>query len=182
MDSQRMLINYDAFSTSGECITEVEANELRASPDKLMQWAYALSAHGSPLDIQERKLASENAMMIEFLAGEAALAFGVPANKIVPMATIGRVVMVLYEPRRSPDPIVPLMCLFQLSAETINIHNGAVRQMLENQKQIEISHAIHAVLGESVQAQMSREEVFAYVARMRTLKGGMYLPQGGLNV
>lgn len=141
----------------------------------MTRWCFRLQASGEPLIIQRVSLDAEavGADMLQMLSTDAILAYDIPADVVMPLYAVGRTVITEYTPHRRVDPPVPLMSLFDFSRETFGYHASAIKLVL-NGNATGVIQAVRLVMRDALQAEMTREELFAYLNAMLSLSTGSY--------
>lgn len=146
----------------------------------MTRWCFKLQAAGNPLVIHRVPLDAEGVGvdMLQMLTTDAMLSLDVPADTVMPLHSIGRTVIMDYTPHQEVDPPVPLMSLFDLSRETFGYHANAVKLALMHDGR-GVIQAIRLVMRDAIGADMTREELFAYVSTMLALCTGSYRQRYG---
>ncbi len=164
-----------AAPEDGRSITRADVNGLLKNP---ALWLHQ-TMRDKPFEMIERALSVETsgALMLEFLTSMAVLAFRVKAASVRPAKAMYRVALVDYTPWRQADPPVPLLCLFNLPARAVAMHNAAIHLFLSNGDASAMRGAMSLVLQGGVEAGMHPAEAFYYVAKMLSLVTGAYSQQ-----
>ncbi len=161
-----------AAPDDGRRITPADVDALLNNP---AAWLYQ-TMQSNPFEMIEYPLQRETvgALLMEFLTAQAVLAFRVKAAAVKPVKAMYRVALVDYTPWRQTDPPVPLLCMLDLPAKSIAMHNSAIHLFLSRGDASALRGAMSLVLRGGAQSGMHPAEAFYYVAKMLSLVTGAY--------
>ena len=136
------------------------------------RWLTSLSRSPIP---EAQSLESIHPLLQEFFIAQAVLAFQVRADSVQPVAALGRIVLVDYQPWQQPDPPVPLLTLVPLGDAVTRGYNRAIQQFLHTRGQAgrHIGRALPAVLHAGIGI-LTREEAFYLYTKLISLATGAY--------
>jgi len=144
--------------------------DCRALLDNAGRWLMSLP---QPLSLETQPLGNINPLLKEFFIAQAVLAFQARAGSVRPVAALGRIVLIDYEPWQQPDPPVPLLTLTPLDTAVIAGYNRAIRHVLNTGGGRYIGQALPAVLHAGI-GKLTRAEAFYVYTKLISLVTGAY--------
>jgi len=124
---------------------------------------------------EAQRLSDINPLLREFFIARAVLAFQVPAGSVRPVAALGRIILIDYQPWQHPDPPVPLLALTPLDGTVIQRYNRAIGHALGNRNGggRYIGQALPLVLHAAIGV-FTRAEAFYFYTKLISLATGAY--------
>lgn len=143
------------------------------------QWLMTLQSLDT---IQPRQLQNISPLLKEFLIAQAVLAFQVRATAVKPVAALGRVVLIDYQPWQQPDPPVPLLTLLPFSKSITTFYNRAIQHSLSDtnlKNGALLSRALTQVLQAGID-EFTQAEAFYLYTKITSLATGAYTQVRGI--